>query len=165
MRRDLIRRLEKMEAQFAPPVEIVLRFVRGLPNFDKRRLRALVPYERIGAGVYRSWNDPFVLYRRRIIANPAAPGRQCEDHGYLEDVIREHHETWEYRNTADCNACRGLKLLFTLPEPKSDGIAYSSSDADAGRGQEVRNEKRSVAARGAIRASIHACRPDDLFLG
>jgi hypothetical protein len=96
MRKDLLRRLEKMEQHFAPKrqpvVPVWLRHA-----IDAARRNALAPNERLVSDVYRI-TGLVGEARQRITTDLDDKGRKCDRDGYLEDVIRELHEQCEWRD-------------------------------------------------------------------
>lgn len=115
MKRDLLRRLERLEDQLESKTCPV---VYGIPHpDDEPGFSTLAPGERIVHDIYRirgCWGDA----RARITADPNDQGRKCDRGGYLEDVIRELHATCEQRDQGECGTCAGLSHLFTEQDPE-----------------------------------------------
>jgi hypothetical protein len=110
MRKELMRRLKRLESRFGEGKPVVLVWVRH--RIEDTRRDALADQERIVCDLYRE-----VGYcgsaRERITIDPADEGRECLPGSYLEDVIRELHENCEWRDRGSCRDCHGLEHLFS----------------------------------------------------
>ena len=109
MRSDLLRRLERLEAQVNSTERVVAIWIDH--RIDKSRRDALAENERIVCDIYREWGQ-YGSARERITTDPLDEGRHCPPGGYLEDVIRELHEQCEFRDRG-CRTCHGLDHLLS----------------------------------------------------
>ena len=109
MRKDLMRRLKRLESRFQEVDDVVLVWVTH--RIEDARRDALADNERIVCDLYRQTGQ-FGSARERITTDPADEGRQCPPEGYLEDVIRELHENCDWRDRGTCQDCHGLEHLF-----------------------------------------------------
>jgi hypothetical protein len=116
MRRDLVRRLERIESRWANVSRrVVCCWVHD--RIEDARRNALADNERIVRDLYRV-DGSFGLARERITTDPADEGRSCLPGGYLEDVIRELHEVCDLRDHG-CRTCHGLEHLFAQPRSEN----------------------------------------------
>jgi hypothetical protein len=99
---------------------------------ERSRRKALAPNEHIVEDWYRDFHD-IVWARQRIATDPADGGQRCEPGGYLEAVIRELHQTCEFRETGGCMNCVKLDLTGseTASEPGRDGDVSDRPSHDA----------------------------------
>lgn len=111
MRQNLIRRLERLESQFAHVIDRVI-LVWPRHRIDQARREALADNERIVSDVYREIGD-LGYSRERITTDRLDEGRRCPPRGYLEDVIRELHNNCGKRDSGGCRDCDGLEYLFS----------------------------------------------------
>lgn len=108
MTKTLSQRLLRLETHFqSTPRWPVMLWMMG--QIERSRRKALAPNERIVQDWYRDFYD-IVWARERITTDPADGGQRCERGGYLEGVIREIHETCEFREDGGCMNCVGLDL-------------------------------------------------------
>lgn len=119
MRKDILRRLKRLEQRIGPeewPLYVVI--LASDPEeadpIGAKEPASLGPDERIVVDWIRN-DEPYVLARERITSDPSDMGRRCARNGCLEDVVREFHEKCSYRHRGTCRVCSGLGLF---PEPQ-----------------------------------------------
>jgi len=111
MRRELMRRLKRLESRFQEMNRCVV-LVWITHRVEAARREALADNERIVRDLYREVGQCGSA-RERITTDPADEGRECPPEGYFEDVIRELHENCERRDRGGCRDCHGLEHLFS----------------------------------------------------
>jgi|HubBroStandDraft_6_1064221.scaffolds.fasta_scaffold160113_3 hypothetical protein len=111
MRKDLMRRLRRLESRFQEMNRRVV-LVWITHRVEAARREALADNERIVCDLYREIGQCGSA-RERITTDPADEGRECPPRGCLEDVIRELHENCEGRDRGGCRDCHGLEHLFS----------------------------------------------------
>ena len=86
MRKDLVRRLERLEKLFEPVPRV--QWIWVTHPIDPAREATLADNERIVCDVY-AWDCGSAYGRHRITTDPADEGRSCPEGSFLEDVVRE----------------------------------------------------------------------------
>jgi hypothetical protein len=107
MRRDLVRRLARLEESCAQtqvsPVPLVL-------LLGAECERPLGPGEYIVMDWFRD-SGSILFARERTTADCADAGRRCQPGGHLGDVVEELHADCEWRRTiGSCPICRGTPV-------------------------------------------------------
>lgn len=108
MRRDLLRRIQRLEAGFRSnePWPSLVVVVRSIESEQRNQLTA---GERIVQDWFRNDNH-LVLARERVTTEADDMGRRCGANSYLAEVIRELHNTCEYKERS-CSICQGLDCI------------------------------------------------------
>ena len=115
MNRAILKRLAVLEERFKPPPP-------GKRYSMVWMMHALAPEvkanlgdsERIVGDVFRDFNG-IGWAAERITSDPNDNGRDPEPGGYLEDVIREIHQTCSHRDCMEgCRVCEGTPVAKEL---------------------------------------------------
>jgi hypothetical protein len=108
MRRDLVRRMARLEAHCAQAQGNEVPLVLVLGAEPERPLGAdehlVIDWFRDAGGIF--------LARERITSDSTDPGRRCSPGGHLRDVLEQLHACCEWRNIAgSCPICRGTPVV------------------------------------------------------
>ena len=114
MKRDLLRRLTKLEQRYQANAEMPP-FIIGLPTLTPERRQQLATGERIVFDWLRN-DNLFVEAVERITTDPHDMGRDCPNNTVNEDLIRQYHAQCGHREKGECRMCEGLGLFDNQPE-------------------------------------------------